>query len=84
MDRHTDESNRRENIKIDPQKYAPLVFDKDERNKKFKGGRIAFLNKLCSSNLGIFSQKLNLDLNLQTLHKYYLKMDHRLKCEIKL
>ena len=49
MDRCIDQSNRRENIKIDPQKYAPLVFDKDER-KKFKGGRIAFLNKLCSSN----------------------------------
>ena len=83
MDRHIDQSNRRENIKIDPQKYAPLVFDKDER-KKIQGRRDSFFKQTVLQQLGIFSQKVNLDLNLQTLHKYELKMDYRLKCEIKL
>ena len=44
MDRYTDQSNRRENIKIDPEKYAPLVFDKDER-KKIQGRKDSFFKQ---------------------------------------
>ena len=39
-DRHKDQWNRKENLEIDPHKYAQLIFDKGA--KEFNEGRITF------------------------------------------